>query len=329
MKLFGALILGLVLLISCSKENVAFDQEENQNDNLDESFLSGGALGIASNYVNDAGIENNPFVLAVENFETGQVTIPTQEDRYKKNVKVVMSPALNGKYSGEHSWASGVEGPTCRFTIPAKAHVGEKPTYFVRMYFRFDSSFHPGDGMEPIGVKGFGIYNESASTSEPCNGKNWYSVACQFTGWGPSAKSDANNKYLWFGHMYSYSPQAANAKAAKGEIKLTNFGDGIPSYRFSIYSNPYFYIKFDQWYCYEVGLYLNNPGKSDGEAKFWINGVLQSHATNLRFRDIEDLKPQTVHLNLHRTTPNFPHTMKRYVDNIVIATRYIGPMKGK
>ncbi|WP_282038152.1 hypothetical protein [Saccharicrinis aurantiacus] len=46
----------------------------------------------------------------------------------------------------------------------------------------------------------------------------------------------------------------------------------------------------------------------------------------MRFRNIEDLKPQYVQLNLHRTTANFPQAMKRYADNIVIATRYIGPI---
>jgi hypothetical protein len=74
-------------------------------------------------------------------------------------------------------------------------------------------------------------------------------------------------------------------------------------------------------------LYLNTPGENDGEARFWIDGVLQSRATNMRFRDLEDLTPEYVQLNLHRTTDNFPQTMVRYVDNIVIATRYIGPVK--
>lgn len=312
-----------VILVACSKD----DSTHSFPEQLQDGLAPGINFGIAAGYLNDAGIENHPYVLAVENFEAGHIRIVTQDDRYKKNVKVVGSPVFSGNYAGEQAWAQGVEGPTCRFPIPATAHADERLTCFVRMYFRFDSSFHPGSGMEPVGVKGFGIYNESGNTNNPCDGTNWYSVSCQFVGWGPSSKVEANNKYLWFGHMYSYCPDASNAKAKVGEINLTDFGNGIPSYRFSIYSDPYYYIKFDKWYCYEIGLYLNTPGKSDGEARFWINGVLQSRAVNMRFRDIENLKPEFVHLNLYRTTVNFPQTMKRYVDNIVIATRYIGPIK--
>jgi hypothetical protein len=315
------LIAILVSVVACSKDDAAAP------DFFKDGLAEGINYGLAVDYPNDKGLENNPYVLAVENFETGAVTIPTQYDRYKENVKVVTNHVHSGDFAGEHSWQQGHQGPTCRFPIPSSAHEGSKPlTYFVRMYFRYDKSFHPGDGMEPVGVKGFGIYNESGSTSEPSDGTNWYAVACQFVGWGPSSKKEANDKYLWFGHLYSYCPGAANVKATLGDIKVNNPGSGIPAYRFSIYSDPYYYIKFDEWYCYEVGLYLNTPGKSDGEARFWINGVLQSRATNMRFRSIAELTPQYVQLNLHRTTEKFPQTMKRYVDNIVIATRYIGPM---
>lgn len=315
------LFVGISVLFGCSNHETDTEQPDFYQIGLEK----GVNYGLAADYPGDNGIETSPYVLAVENFESGRVAIPTQQNRYRDNVGVVERPVFSGKYAGEHAWPQGLQGPTCRYNIPASAHTGSQPTYFVRMYFRFDNSFHPGTGMEPVGVKGFGIYNETSS-SGPSNGTNWYSVSCQFTGWGPSVKKEANNGYLWFGHMYSYCPDAARAEAAVGTIKLTDFGS-VPSYRFSIYSEPYYYIKFDEWYCYEIGLYLNTPGKSDGEARFWINGVLQSRAVNMRFRDIESLTPETVHLNLHRTTEQFPHTMKRYVDNIVIATRYIGPMK--
>ena len=317
-----AVICLLTMLVSCSTD----EEETLVPEDFQDGLAEGVNYGIAAAYPNDEGLGANPYILAVENFESGQVAIPTEYDRYRENVSVVGSPVFTGNYAGENAWPEGLQGPTCRYVIPQRAHEGERLSYFVRMYFRYDKSFHPGEGMEPVGVKGFGIYNET-DDSEACDGLNWYAVSCQFVGWGPSSKEAANDGYLWFGHMYSYCPAAANAKAKVGEINLTDFGDGIPSYRFSIYSDPYYYIKFDQWYCYEIGLYLNTPGKNDGEARFWINGVLQSHATNLRFRDVESLTPQYVQLNLHRTTEDFPQTMKRFVDNIVIATRYIGPVK--
>jgi hypothetical protein len=44
------------------------------------------------------------------------------------------------------------------------------------------------------------------------------------------------------------------------------------------------------------------------------------------YRDIADLLPTHMHLNLYRTTEYFPQTMIRWCDNIVLARRYIGPV---
>ena len=313
------------ILAAC---NVNEDMQHPKTPGYEDGLGDGVNYGIAAQYPGDEGIENDPAVLAVENFEKGEVTIYTEYNRYRDNVDVVDDEHFSGNYGGKHQWPEGLNGPTCRYPIPEKAHQGENPSYFVRMYFKYDSSFHPGDGMEPVGVKGFGIYNEK-QTGEPCDGTNWYCVSCQFVGWGPSQKPDANDGYLWFGHMYSYNPAPEEVYADVGKIKITNPAKGDKPYRFSIYSDPYKYIRFGEWYCYELGLYLNTPGKNDGEARFWINGVLQSRSTNMRFRDLEDLKPEYIQLNLHRTTENFPQTMVRYVDDIVIATRYIGPVKKK
>jgi len=322
-----------IFFASCRKDDNAPPPDP---PHFNQGLAEGIVYGLAAQYENDEGIENNEFVLAVEHFETGSTTIPTEEDRYKKNIDVVNNQGYKSKYAALHSWEKGLNGPTCRYRIPEHAHNEERPAYFVRMYLKFDKSFHPHYGTTPpqgeytpVGVKGFGIYNESGESGAnvPCDGTNWYGVSCQFVGWGPSAKDMANNKFLWFGHMYSYNAYPNQAHAELGEIKVSKPRKGDRPYRFSIYSDPYKYIKFDEWYCYEIGLYLNTPGYHNGEARFWINGVLQSRATNMRFRDLEDLKPLSVHLNLHRTTENFPHVMKRYADNIVIARRYIGPVK--
>ena len=315
-------VISLLFIVGACSNN---DNNYIKPPGFDDGLADGINYGIAAKYPGDKGIENDPDVLAIENFEAGEVTIYTEYDRYKENVDVVNSDKYTGVFCGRHEWPEGLNGPTCRYPIPEKAHVGQNPSYFVRMYLKYDKSFHPGDGMEPVGVKGFGIYNES-ETGVPCDGTNWYCVSCQFVGWGPSAKPEANDKYLWFGHMYSYNPAPEDAYAQMGKIKISNPSTGDEPYRFSIYSDPYKYLKFDEWYCYELGLYLNTPGENNGEARFWIDGVLQSRATNMRFRDLENLKPEYVQLNLHRTTENFPQTMIRYADNIVIATRYIGPV---
>ena len=137
----------------------------------------------------------------------------------------------------------------------------------------------------------------------------------------------ANDGYLWVGHLYSYNPYPEKAVAAFGkEIEISSPASGDKPYRFSSYADPFFYIDFGGWHCYEVGMYLNTPGKANGEARFWIDGILQSHVVNIQYRDVASLLPTAVNLNLHRVTADFEHTMTRWTDNIVIATRYIGPV---
>lgn len=284
--------------------------------------------GIAQEYPGDTGLGNHPAVIAMENFETGSVTLPTEENRFAQNIIVTDSQAHGGRYSGEHSWPEGYFGPTTRFVLPDSIHDHENPSYFVRMCMKFDKSFHPGDLSQAVGVKGFGIYFDNGSGSaNTCAGMSWYDVSCQFVGWGPSAKPEANDSFLWVGHLYSYNRYPQTAVADVGDVRITDSPDNTQSCRFSSYAEPMHYLPFDEWRCYELGLYLNTPGMANGEARFWVDGKLLSRVRNMRFRDKEADVPDHVQLNLHRTTPEFSHTMKRWVDDIVIATRYIGPPK--
>jgi hypothetical protein len=328
-----------VSLYSCTKDkdgvnpppkNPPIDNSNNWN----EGLLPGVNYGIAAKYTKDRGLKNDKHVFGFEDFETGAVTLPTEEDRYKKFVKVVNFGSIEGNYCGEHSWPPGYDGPTTRFVLPQSMHQGNNPTYFVRMYLKHDESVHPYYGTTPPAsgsfaaktLKGFGIESKPPihNYNEPCNGTNWYNASCQFTGWGPSQKLEANDRYLWVGHAYSYNAYPREAKPTVGADLIIRPN---PWFRFSAYADPFTFLKFNRWYCYELGLYLNTPGKNDGEVRFWIDGVLQSRTTNIRFRDIESLLPTHSDLVLHRVGSNFQHEMKRYVDNIVISNRYIGPMK--
>jgi hypothetical protein len=287
----------------------------------------GGAnQGLAKDYPADLGIQADPHVIAAEGFESGAVSIATEENRYAANVTVTSAEKYTGQYAAVHSWPTGLEGVTTRVPIPAWAHEGNRPTYFARMCFNFDKSFHPGDLSLAVGVKGFGIYFEDGSgNANTCAGMSWYDVSCQFVGWGPSQKTEANDGFLWVGHLYSYNRYPRLAVPIVGDVNVTAPPDGTEPCRFSSYATPFEYIRFNTWRCYELGLYLNTPGVADGEARFWIDGVLQSRTGSMRFRDRADQLPTSFQLNLYRTTPDFPQTMVRWADNIVLATRYIGP----
>jgi hypothetical protein len=93
----------------------------------------------------------------------------------------------------------------------------------------------------------------------------------------------------------------------------------------------------DQWTCVEMMLKCNEPGKSDGEQAFWINGKLAAKFANFRWRTTNDLKVNAFWLLYYLT----PEALSRsrsdrpqgrfpvWFDDVVVATKYIGPMTEK
>ena len=86
-------------------------------------------------------------------------------------------------------------------------------------------------------------------------------------------------------------------------------------------------LQRNRWYCIEQYLKLNKPGQKDGVFRAWIDGRLVFERTDLRLRDVPDLKIESVWFNVYHggVTPP-PRDMDLYIDNVVIAKNYIGPM---
>ena len=69
----------------------------------------------------------------------------------------------------------------------------------------------------------------------------------------------------------------------------------------------------------------NTPGQRDGQITFWLDGVLAADFQNLRLRDIDSLKIDRFGLSFHIHSNPGGETKKWY-DNVVAATSYIGPL---
>ena len=68
----------------------------------------------------------------------------------------------------------------------------------------------------------------------------------------------------------------------------------------------------------------NTPGQRDGQVKYWIDGKLISDFPNLNIRSISTLKMDEAHIGLHAI--HSERVNKKWYDNVVIATQYVGPM---
>ena len=84
----------------------------------------------------------------------------------------------------------------------------------------------------------------------------------------------------------------------------------------------------NRWYCIEQYVKMNTPAVNDGVLRAWVDGRLAFEKTDLRFRDVDSLKVEEVWMNVyHGGTAPSPYDQHLYVDNLVIASSYIGPMR--
>jgi hypothetical protein len=99
-----------------------------------------------------------------------------------------------------------------------------------------------------------------------------------------------------------------------------NFGAGFVK-------RPDILNALDRWYCYEYMLKANTPGQRDGRIAVWLDGKLVADFPGLRLRDVATLKIDRFGLSFHiGSNPN--GESRKWFDNVVAATSYIGPVVG-
>ena len=59
------------------------------------------------------------------------------------------------------------------------------------------------------------------------------------------------------------------------------------------------HLENNRWYCIEQYARLNTPGQNDGVLRGWVDGKLAFEKTDIRMRDVADLKIQSIWINLY------------------------------
>jgi len=90
-----------------------------------------------------------------------------------------------------------------------------------------------------------------------------------------------------------------------------------------------------QWISVETEIKLNTPGSSDGEVRVYVDGQPKIEATGLNsVRDADDTMPinsllmggwYSNRLNTPSSCWNPSPVSKRYIDDVIVSSRYIGP----
>ena len=291
--------------------------------------------GIAARYPGDKNIASDPAVIFADDFES--YTSPTQltskwSSAYQlSNLRIATEPG--NYYAG---------GKAVEMTLPiSTAEVANAlnktlaptvDTAFIRAYTKFDPGYsvstsnhnglrlsarYPGPGIKPpVDGTGFFLFllqNNIQGSGRPGETMPGYSHLYAY--W-PKQRSEFGDHWYSDGYVLPYD----NAIGNNGEWLA------YPAQYPDFQALPNWQPQRDRWYCYELMVKANTPGNNDGEVKYWIDGNVVGDFPNLNIRSISSLKIDTAHIGLHAL--HSERVNKKWYDNVVVATQYIGPMAG-
>lgn len=286
---------------------------------------------LASQYPGDAGINNDPDILYVEQFDDGLPNILHRYDDIKNSEGMSIDDDVPEGSKIRHSLKiTNTGGKNDGGHLLKQFKPGFDSTLFLRYYVKY-----------PIISKGYihhesvwiGGYNPSVDYPDPragtCGlGDKRISIAYE------PVTVPAMDTYLYWGDMKSWNGGAS----CYGNDMI----NGSPTAK---------NLTWDKWMCIEVMVKMNNPVTAyNGELKIWQDGVEVGHwgpgfpnghwANDSWFNDVKD-KPfegfrwrTDPKLNINYLWIEFyddksPAGENHYIkySNLVVAKRYIGPIK--
>lgn len=271
-------------------------------------------LGIAARYPNDRGLEKDPAAYFTEAFESVFWRRNWSEaagDEFETIADDIplRFEALDGRALRVNLAKGKNLGADLRYRFAQKTGHEPDEVYF-RYYLRLANDWDPSvDGGKLPGISG--TYNRGGWGGRRSDGRNGWSTRGEFFK-APEKENPAHG--LTAIGTYAYH-------ADQGD----HWGDAWPWTATALGV-----LERNRWYCIEQHVRLNTPGRHDGVFRAWVDGKLAFEQAGIRFRDIPELAIEMIWVNVYHggQTPS-PHDQHLYIDNIVIAREYIGPMGDK
>lgn len=273
--------------------------------------------GIANNYPRDDGIEKDPDVIFAADFEKSSWSEGWSELQKKPETFELADAAPELKFER-------LSGSALKVAVPKGRHLGLNMSYlfqqeigsepeevYFRYYLRFADDWNPTlDGGKLPGIAG--TYNRAGWGGRSSNGKNGWSARGSF------GRIVSNSKNPYFGA----TPVGSYVYSAGGGGKYGDIWTWSKNSLGTFFRN--------RWYCVEQHVRLNSPDKADGILEVWVDGKKAFERRNLQFRTTPELKIDRVWMNVyHGGTAVSPETMHLFMDNVVIARKYIGPLSDR
>jgi uncharacterized protein (TIGR03382 family) len=287
--------------------------------------LPEGHEGIAASYPGDEGIEADASVILADDFEAYEDAAQLSErwDIVFQTQHVRIANEPDNVFEGRAA---------LEFTVPQQnaelSNATDKilspgqDTVFLRYYSKFQPPYDVvGSSHNGAMISASYFINGQATPGVPADGTNKFLVALENWRGEPETPSPGDlNIYIyhpeqrsqWGDHFFPTGVVLPNSS------QPFDFGpDFVP--------RPDIIPELDRWYCYEYMVHANTPGERDGRIAIWLDGALVADFPNLRLRDVESLEIDRVGLSFHiGSNPN--GETKKWYDNVVIATQYIGPL---
>jgi hypothetical protein len=268
--------------------------------------------GIAARYALDHGIEKDPSVIMATGFDSASWRSDWSYDSMRSSAERVIAGAKFG--------FEPLDGHALQVKIPAGENLGldmgykfadklghEPEEVYFRYYLRLASDWRPG----PDGGKLPGL-----------------SATYGRTGWG-GRKADGTTGWSMRGSFYplpapgspyhELTPVGTYAYHADMEEDFGDAWDWAGGGRELLERN--------RWYCVEQYFKVNQLGRKDGVLRVWIDGYPVYERTGIRVRDVPSIRIEQVWMNVYYggTGPS-PVDLHLFIDNVVIARKYIGPV---
>lgn len=272
--------------------------------------------GIAAAYPGDVGIESNPDVLFVERFEQSNFYQST-----KWGYSTLPSSWTAETLSSDSNGFQPLSNKAYRVRINAGANYGtalelktqkalgyQPEELYFRYNLRFGSNFRDtADGGKMPGLSG--DTSIAGNGGRETDGTNGWSLRGSFF----NTKDPANPIY----------PRVLLGTYAYHADLGSTYGDHWPWQK-----NGLGLVEQNRWYSVEQYVKMNTVGQKNGILKVWIDGKLAYEMYNLNLRTVSGWPIYKAWINHYYGGVGTPsHNLGMYIDNLVLAKKYIGPMK--
>lgn len=271
-------------------------------------------LGLASRTLLDAGLRGQPSVLFASGFERWPWQFEWRDLTPRSQAEVVTrDPELGFE---------PLDGKALRVRLKRDTHlaldlrlqfgrfgIDEPEELYLRYYLRLGSDWNPStDGGKLPGLAG--TYGRGGWGHRKADGRNGWSMRGAFAARPGNADSVRG--------LTALATLACHARIHEATCETWGWGQG-----------PGAVIENGRWYAVEQRVRLNTPGRADGEFEAWIDGQQVYRRDSIVYRDVPELRIETAWFDIYfGGTEKAPADMTLYLDNVVVAREYIGPMAG-